>query len=274
MRHIKIILKSFADFYKDGGMMLAASISYFCMMSLIPFCLLLVALLGYLLSEYVELINFFSGKLMGMFPAITHEITDEIEKIILYKDIGKFSLLLYAFLAYQLFFSMESAINVVFKSKNHRSFIVSLALSLLIVTLILVFIIISFAMTSAISVLAAFQDIFPNIKISKLSAFIIGFIVPLFLVLLIVATLYTLLPIRKVKLSHAIYGALFTTILLEAAKHIFTFYIIKVVQMGTIYGSLSAFVIFLLWIFYSACIFLVGAELVHNMEGIKKRGKK
>ncbi len=141
-------------------------------------------------------------------------------------------------------------------------------------TLILVFIIISFAMTSAISMLATFQDYFPNIKIGKLSGFIIRFVVPLFLVLLTVSAIYILLPVRKVKLGHAMYGALFTTILLEAAKHVFTLYIIKVAKMGTIYGPLSAFVIFLLWIFYSARIFLVGAEVVHNMEGIKKRISK
>ncbi|HAM51008.1 MAG TPA: hypothetical protein DCP92_10095 [Nitrospiraceae bacterium] len=39
--------------------------------------------------------------------------------------------------------------------------------------------------------------------------------------------------------------------------------------MGTIYGPLSAFVIFLLWVFYSSCIFLIGAEVVHNLGSLK-----
>jgi uncharacterized BrkB/YihY/UPF0761 family membrane protein len=28
---------------------------------------------------------------------------------------------------------------------------------------------------------------------------------------------------------------------------------------------LTAFVVFLLWVFYSSCIFLIGAEIVHNL---------
>jgi len=39
----------------------------------------------------------------------------------------------------------------------------------------------------------------------------------------------------------------------------FTIYVVKVAKPGTIYGPLSAFVLFLLWVFYSSCIFLVGA---------------
>jgi len=39
---------------------------------------------------------------------------------------------------------------------------------------------------------------------------------------------------------------------------------------GAIYGSLTAIVTFLMWLFYSSSIFLVGAELVHNLGNSKK----
>jgi uncharacterized BrkB/YihY/UPF0761 family membrane protein len=45
---------------------------------------------------------------------------------------------------------------------------------------------------------------------------------------------------------------------------------LKVSQFGVVYGSLTAVVIFLLWVFYAACIFLVGAEIVSNLERVKK----
>jgi membrane protein len=56
------------------------------------------------------------------------------------------------------------------------------------------------------------------------------------------------------------------------AKHLFTWYVGTVVKMGTIYGSLTAFVVFLLWVFYSSCIFLIGAEIVHNQGTNRKAG--
>lgn len=62
-------------------------------------------------------------------------------------------------------------------------------------------------------------------------------------------------------------GALFTAVFLESAKYVFTLYaIFKISQLGNIYGPLTTVVIFLLWIFYAACIFLIGAEFVRNLE--------
>jgi membrane protein len=65
-------------------------------------------------------------------------------------------------------------------------------------------------------------------------------------------------------------GAIFTTTFFEIAKHVFTWYVGTVVQFGKIYGSLSAFVVFLLWVFYSSSIFLIGAEVVYNYNDSRK----
>ncbi len=271
MQYIKVIFRSFVDFFRDGGLMLAASISYFTMMAIVPFCLLLVTIFGYFLGEHEDLLRFFSAKLVGFFPKITSEITNELRKIISYKGIGQFTFILYGLLSYQLFSSLETAINVIFKTRSKRSFIISFILSLFIITLIIAFILASFGATAAISMLKTLQEFFPDVKIGKITGFVIKFVVPLILVFLTAATLYIFLPKKRIRLSCALSGALFTAILLEAAKHTFTLYVVKVAKLGTIYGPLSAFVIFLLWVFYSSCIFLVGAEVVRNLEDSEKR---
>ena len=59
--------------------------------------------------------------------------------------------------------------------------------------------------------------------------------------------------------------------LLEAAKFLFTFYIAwRVFRLGAVYGSLTAIVVFLLWVFYACSIFLIGAKLVYNLGRLKK----
>lgn len=257
------------DFFRDGGLMLAGSLSYFSMMAIVPFCLFLVTIFGYFLGEQQEFYRFFSSKLMNYFPTVTGEITEELERIITYKGLGKLTLVLYGYLSYQLFASLEAAMNVIFKTKVKRSFVVSLILSLVIVTSIIAFFLVSFAATSAISMLRPIQDLIPGLKIGKISAFFIGFIVPFVLMFVTVAILYIFLPKKRVKFTHAFAGALFTALLLEAAKHLFTLYVLNVFKLGTVYGPLYAVVIFLLWVFYSASIFLIGAEVVHNLEGRK-----
>ncbi|HDH06596.1 MAG TPA: hypothetical protein ENH01_12980 [Nitrospirae bacterium] len=36
--------------------------------------------------------------------------------------------------------------------------------------------------------------------------------------------------------------------------------------IGTIYGSLTTFILFLLWMYYLSCIFLLGAEFVKGLS--------
>ena len=273
-RYLKSLLRGFIDFFKDGGLMLAGSLSYFFMMALVPFCLLLVAIFGYFLGQNEVFLKFFSAKLTGFFPSITFKITEELKKLISYRGLGTFTLILYGVLSYQLFSALETAVNTVFKIRVSRPLHVSLVRSLFIVTLIIIAIILSFGATSAISILKVVKEIFPDIRVGKITGFFIGYMVPFILMLLIVAIVYKFLPFRKVQIRNALMGAVFTAIMLESAKHLFTFYVIKVAHFGTIYGPLSAFVIFLLWVYYSSCIFLIGAELVHNLQGSGKKTSK
>jgi membrane protein len=90
------------------------------------------------------------------------------------------------------------------------------------------------------------------------------------LVLLTVTMLYILLPKTKVQIRDSLSGALFTAVFWEIAKHIFTWYVSSFAQLGKIYGPLTAFISFLLWIFYASAIFLVGAEIVHNAGIVRK----
>jgi membrane protein len=271
MRYVRVLLKSLIDFFRDGGMMVAGSMSFFAMMAIVPFCLFLVTIFGQVLGQDRDFYQFFVSRLAGFFPKITSQITEEMRKIITYHGLRKFSLVLYGFLSYNLFSSIESAINVIFKIRVKRSFIISFILSLFVVTMVVAILFISFGATSLISMLKTLKEFFPGLHIGKITGFLIRFVIPLFLVFLIVMVLYLVLPRKMVTFVHAVWGAFFTAIFLEAAKHLFTIYVVHVMRLGTIYGPLSAFVIFLLWVFYSSCIFLIGAELVHNLGSSKGR---
>ena len=267
---LRILFKSFIDFFRDDGPILAGSISYFFVMAIFPFCLFLVSIFGYFLGENREFYNFFLEKLIYFFPEATSEITKELGTIITYRKIGLFTLLLYGFFSYQLYLSAEKAINVIFKEKATRPFLISTLLSLSIVTLMITLLIITFGAISLIPMFKFLTNFLPGLVISKITIILVGFILPLFLVTVIATSFYIFLPKKNVKTRHALIGGLFTALFLEAAKHLFTFYVaLKLSNIGTIYGSLSAFIIFVLWVFYSASIFLIGGEVVHNLGTAK-----
>ncbi len=267
---LKIFGRSIIDFFKDGGMMLAASISYFSMMAVLPFCLFLIAIFTYFLGHDTAFFNFFAAKLVNFFPQAAQHIARELRDALSYRGVGTFTFIAYGLMSYQLYSSLESAINVVFKVKDKRSFVSHLLISLFLITLLIIFFLLSFGASSTISVLNSFKNDLPGLQIRAITSFIIKYIVPFILAFVTIWTLYIILPKRRIRWRNALAGALVATVFHEAAKHIFTFYVVKVVKLGTVYGPLSAFIIFLLWGFYSSCIFLIGAETVHNLEVRKK----
>jgi membrane protein len=270
MKYLRILTRSFIDFFKDGGPMLAGAISYFFMMALVPLCLFLVTIFGYFLGHYHGVYEFLSTRLINFFPAITKGITKELSNLITFQGIGAFSIILYGVLSYQVFASVENALHAIFEVKIKRSFFWSVILSLLIITFIIMMLFISFVATSLVPLLKTFRQFFPDLRIGLITAIMIRFVIPFLMVFFTITVAYIFFPKTKVRTSYALIGALFATVFLEVAKHIFTWYVGTLLSFGTIYGPLTAFVVFLLWVFYSSCIFLIGAELVHNLIIAKK----
>ena len=163
--------------------------------------------------------------------------------------------------------ALETSVNRIFGIESKRSILVSIFFAAVFVILVTIVMIISFAVTSAISVPELIERFLVMLRINKIITLIVGNLATLFLSLLVISLLYVLLPMRRISLKHAVLGGAFTSCMIEAAKHLFTFYILKQgTHYGVIYGPLTAFVIFLLWILYASSIFLIGAAVVHNLD--------
>lgn len=250
--------------------MLAGSLSYFSMMAVVPFCLFLVSVFGQVLGSSPGLYHFFHDRLTSLFPAATDNISKAIARLISHRGFGGISLVLYAVLSYQLFASIEKSLNAVFKIRKRRSFLHSVMVSVVAVTMILLVVGISFAAASVIPLVSRLKPYLPGIQPGILAAYLIVYVVPFLMVLMTLTAIYRVFPRRPIPIVHALKGACFTTIFLEIAKHVFTWYVVSVAPMGRLYGSLTAFVVFLLWMFYSSCLFLIGAEIVYNLGRSKK----
>jgi membrane protein len=87
--------------------------------------------------------------------------------------------------------------------------------------------------------------------------------------------IYWFFPNRKIKFKEIYIGAIFAGVFWEAAKFLFTIYVTRVVDYSKIFGSLSAMFLLLLWFYYSAFIFLFGAELsyVYSRRKFLKKSK-
>lgn len=103
-------------------------------------------------------------------------------------------------------------------------------------------------------------------ELSILLGFFLQHILPFGLMFIIVVLLYKILPNKKIRLNAILIGALITTILIEIAKYVFAFYVLKIIKINTLYGSVSTFLALLMWLFYGWAVFIYGAELIKNIE--------
>jgi len=72
---------------------------------------------------------------------------------------------------------------------------------------------------------------------------------------------YLILPDRRIGWRPALIGGVAAGMLWELAKQGFAFYVANFVDYNSIYGSLGGLVILVMWVYLSAVMLLLGAEV-------------
>ncbi|MGB0359849.1 MAG: YihY family inner membrane protein [Endozoicomonas sp.] len=91
-------------------------------------------------------------------------------------------------------------------------------------------------------------------------------LVPVLLSTLVLTLLYAAVPNRKVPVLHALAGAFFVALMVELAKMGFTVFITLSPTYHLIYGAFAAVPLFLLWVYLSWLMVLLGAVLVRSLD--------
>lgn len=95
---------------------------------------------------------------------------------------------------------------------------------------------------------------------------------PMLASLLAFSLTYALVPNRRVPLRHALLGGLLAAALFELAKFGFGFYVTNFPTYQAIYGAVATVPIFLVWVYMSWLVVLLGAEFTHCL-GIYRWGE-
>jgi membrane protein len=101
---------------------------------------------------------------------------------------------------------------------------------------------------------------------SSVRAFLLNSLPFLFEVLAF-ALLYLAVPNTRVRFRHAVVGSVFTAILFELAKWGFAYFVVHFSSYQLVYGAIATLPVFLIWIYLSWMIILLGAEFVAIAPG-------
>lgn len=91
-------------------------------------------------------------------------------------------------------------------------------------------------------------------------------LIPFLITLFIMVTLNMIMPRAKVLFKSALFGGLFSAFLWEFSKNFFYLYVTRMAGITSFYGSLSTIPVFMIWMYLTWVIILLGAELAYTFQ--------
>jgi membrane protein len=261
-------LKKFND---DNGFFLSSGITFNILINLIPFIMLLLGLVGTYLYNDQEVLNHIRAYLTNVAPALDPKImgsfTDLIENRQIVGILGFVGLL---WISTWVFSSLRIALNMVFRVEKNQGMLRGIGVDLLMILLVGILLLVSMILTSVVTFLQGYQGQIPE-AIGPTIQWILKYLLPFFLTYCMFFLIYKIIPNKRVHFKSALQAALFTGLLWELAKHFFGWYVVHLAGYSIFYGSLSALVIFVLWVYYSSTILVVGGEFAYFLEEDRQR---
>jgi membrane protein len=261
-------------FYKDNCSLMAAGISFYALLSVIPLFLVFLSVAGFILHSSEQALAAVIVLLMKTFPSSTTAVFKLLSHLIQRKAVfGLIGLAGLMWGASRIFSAVENAMNVVWKVKKGRAYWHSKFLSLLLVPISVLIMLSSIALTAFYTVARHLSIPLIRLKLSEatFASRLFAILFPLILGFILFFLIYKIIPNRKVDAKAALIGAICSSLMWEGAKFLFDIYIKNYAHFERIYGSLGTPVVMLIWIYYSAFIVLIGAEIGSNYEEVKGR---
>jgi membrane protein len=165
------------------------------------------------------------------------------------------------------FSSLRTALNIIFQVKKGQGILRGIAIDLLMILLVGSFHLASMILTSVMTYLKRYRFSFKSpLELGAVIGLFLKYIIPFFFSFWMFFLIYKILPNKKINFKIALQAALFTSLLWEGAKQFFGWYVLGLGGFTVIYGSLSALAIFVLWVYYSSTILLLGGEVACLLE--------
>jgi membrane protein len=260
---LPFLQESFRHFSSHRASRMGAALSYYAIFSIVPLCSVIIAIAGYslgrnyiqtaLTSEIAKLIGPESAELIrSVLLASTHTpagIAISVASAVVL-IIGTLGMLR------ELKDSMDDLWNAAVPEKRARGwgyFVRSRLISLSVIPVLIVLLLVSLTWSAAINFAGVDTDTVFKICSSLFTTVIVS---------LLFAFIYRYLPNRKLPWKETLSGAFSTALLFLAGKLLIGAYI-HWTTTATAFGTAGAFIVILLWVYYSAQIFFLGASMTY-----------
>jgi membrane protein len=251
------------ELYNSDGLTHAASIAYYALLSLFPFLLLMLSVLGSITADAADrdrVVAFVFEYFPRQFEFITRQL-DAFRGSTVRMGIGGILALTWASLGF--FNAVTSAVNHAWAVERNRSFLKHRLTGFLMLLsaggiLLVAIVIVSAAKVAQTRWFGALEA--NSAMLEWLSGVAANQLATLLLVGC-VALIFYFIPNTRVRFRDVWPGAILVGVLWRGALSLFSWYARDLASWNVIHGSVATVVVFLLWIYVCAVILLYGVEM-------------
>jgi membrane protein len=273
-----ILKETVLAFINDGALSRGAAIAFYTVTSIAPVLLIVIAIAGLAFGQDAAQ-NAITAQLSGL---MGHQ-TAEVLQTAVASAAGKSSGILATIIgigtllvtASGVFGEMQTSLNAIWKVKPQGTTVSRLirarAASLGLVAAMGFLLMVSLVVSTVLTAVGNYLD--SILPFGKIILTVLNGLLSVVLISLLFAAVYKVLPDRTLKWSDVIVGAVVTAVLFTIGKSLISWYIGSS-AVASSFGAAGGLIVLLLWVYYSAQIFLIGAEFTKvwaERHGSKRR---
>ncbi len=263
-KYFVLLRTAVTEFIADDALSHGAAIAYYTVTSMAPVLLIVVAIAGFVFGTEAAQ-GAIVEQLSGLMGSQSAQVLQSIVQSAGNRGSGTIATILgvvtLLVTASGVFGEMQSSLNVIWKtepkaitvSRLVRARLLSLGLVATLGFLLLVSLVISTALSAAATWL---NGVVPEFNVVLQ---VVNSLVSLLIVAVLFGAVYKILPDKRLTWGDVAVGAISTAILFTLGKFLISLYIGSS-TIASSYGAAGALIVILIWVYYSAQIFLLGAE--------------
>ena len=272
----KMLKQTLLAFINDEALSRGAAIAFYTVTSIAPVLLIVIAVAGLAFGREAA-----QNALLSQLSDLMGQQTAEVVQTAVASAGSKSSGILATIVgivvllvtASGVFGEMQAALNAIWKAKPKGTTVSRLirarATGLGLVVSLGFLLMVSLVVSTALTAYGNYLDtILPS---GKLILTVLNGAVSLILISFLVAAIYKVLPDRDLEWGDVVVGAVVTGVLFTIGKSLISWYIGSS-AVASSFGAAGALMVLLLWVYYSAQIFLLGAEFTKVFAG--RHGRK
>jgi membrane protein len=264
------------SFIEDEALTRGAAIAFYTVTSLAPVLLLVISIAGLVFGQEAA-----QGAIISQLSGLMGKQAADVLQTALASASTKSSGILATILgiatllitASGVFGEMQTALNRIWKAEPKSGTVSRLirarAASLGLVAALGFLLIVSLVVSAGLTALGGYVDAW--LPLGEIFLALLNFVFSLLLLAVLFAAIYKVLPDRPIAWRDVINGAIITAVLFTIGKSFIGWYLGSS-AVASSYGAAGGLIILFFWVYYSAQVFLVGAEFTKEFANSRGRG--